>query len=672
MLTNTIVSEKNTNFHLIKKTMNNSEYFRITREAKKQFYKTGIISPVVRKPIAEAWEKDKKNGHDPKREASLTLPSDDTVKELLDKNNYLISIGSNVINTICRTLNKIDFCLELFDSTGHLLYLNDRFNPKNVWKPIPSTQIGVNFCDNNATTTSISLALNYQQDFSVYGPEHYCDLYDKVNCSASLIRGNSGEILGLLNIMYYSENMNTLLPSLAVIAANLIEQQIRYHTYQNILNFTFDDISECALIIDPHMKIKIANKSFLNMLGIDNGDIIGKDAKMLFKEIDFERLESSNKQKISITETMLHYDGKSYRLNANISLLRNKGLHEGYLILCREIQKIITLSQKYTSSAIVDFSKIITTDHEMEQLIKCCKNIAAYNIPVFLAGESGTGKDLFAQAIHNASPRKGKPFIAINCAALPMNLVESELFGYEKGAFTGALSTGKAGKFEQADGGTIFLDEIGELPLDIQSKLLRVLDNHKITRIGGKTEIDLNIRLISATNRNLEDEIMHNNFREDLYYRLNVMSFHIPPLRERHGDIKALAEYFLSIMNAENNELKSFSADAIEKMNLYSWNGNVRELQNTVIRAYYLCESEGSNIIRSAHITMRKMPSHTSNIADTQQTEIMSLKNAERQMIEQALKSCEGNVKEAANILEIPLSTIYKRMKQYDIKIKTY
>jgi len=226
-------------------------------------------------------------------------------------------------------------------------------------------------------------------------------------------------------------------------------------------------------------------------------------------------------------------------------------------------------------------------------LFKKTKSIAAYDCTVLITGESGTGKELFAHSIHNASNRNNGPFVAINCAALPKDLVESELFGYEKGSFTGASKEGCPGKFELANTGTIFLDEIGELPLEIQSKLLRVLDNHTITRIGGKYERNLDVRVIAATNRNLYNEIQANNFRGDLYYRINVFNIKLIPLRERPEDIELCAEFFLQKLNDKNFGIKKFfDKEFINTIKKHNWPGNVRELENVIQRAYYLSKND--------------------------------------------------------------------------------
>jgi len=407
-----------------------------------------------------------------------------------------------------------------------------------------------------------------------------------------------------------------------------------------------------------------ANKSFLNILKIEENELKKIDVKTLFKEVDFDSIIRSAKRHISINEIMLNYNSKFFRLNVNMSAIYSGNYFDGFVILCRKIKDIINLSQKFTGGHLFEFSNIITQNKEMLGLIHNCKRISFIDIPVLLEGASGTGKELFAQSIHSASPRKSKPFVAVNCAALPVNLVESELFGYEKGAFTGALSTGRAGKFEQADGGTIFLDEIGELPLDIQAKLLRVLDNHKLTRMGGSTEKTLNIRVIAATNRDLYNEVKLKNFREDLYYRLNVMNFHLPPLKDRCGDILLLTKHFLDNLNRGTESTKLISEEAMETLNSREWIGNVRELQNAIIRAYHLCESD---LISCEHLPAYmayETPTPTENVATVLKT---SVKSIERDMIVEALHACNGNIKKAAVQLDIPISTLYKKIKLYNI-----
>lgn len=235
-----------------------------------------------------------------------------------------------------------------------------------------------------------------------------------------------------------------------------------------------------------------------------------------------------------------------------------------------------------------NFEHIITNNDNLKAILHNIKQVADSNASVLISGETGTGKELIARAVHNLSPRQNEPFIFVNCAAIPESLFESELFGHEKGAFTGATNQRK-GKFEFADGGTIFLDEVGEIPLHLQSKLLRVLQESELERIGGSKTIKLNIRVISATNRLLDDEVKNDKFRSDLYYRLNVFPIKVPPLRERTDDIELLIKHFIAKFNVKlNKNIKQISRKGLIKLKLYDWPGNVRELENLVERAFII------------------------------------------------------------------------------------
>jgi transcriptional regulator with PAS, ATPase and Fis domain len=303
--------------------------------------------------------------------------------------------------------------------------------------------------------------------------------------------------------------------------------------------------------------------------------------------------------------------------------------------------------------------------------------VAYTDCTILIDGESGTGKELFAHSIHSYSNRRKGPFIAVNCASLPHALVESELFGYEKGSFTGALGQGNPGKFELANGGTIFLDEIGELPLEIQAKLLRVLDTHRISRLGGKTEKRLDVRVIAATNRNLRQEVKKMNFREDLYYRLNVLTFSIPPLHNRKDDIPLLIERFLSDLNTKSRNIsggicpKFIDEDCIACLCSYNWPGNVRELQNTILRAYYC--SGNNSLITKEHLpeTIVRYIPFQQNL-NVQSTSSITFSSEEKEVLIDAIKTCNGNVELAAKNLDISRATFYRKVKRHGIRLKEY
>lgn len=332
------------------------------------------------------------------------------------------------------------------------------------------------------------------------------------------------------------------------------------------------------------------------------------------------------------------------------------------------IEKSGELQAKLAASNIPNFDEIVGQTPIFKDALNKVMLVAAGTTSVLITGESGTGKEGIAHAIHNNSPRKHKSLVVVNCAALPLSLVESELFGYEKGAFTGANAM-RAGKFEQAHGGTLFLDEIGELPLDAQVKLLRVLQEKEIERIGGNHTIKVDVRIIAATNRILEKEVADGRFRLDLYYRLNVFPIELPPLKKRKEDILLLANHFLFKFNESSNNKKitGFSSTAQQQLLHYSWPGNIRELEHLIQRSFLLAEGQYIDVI--------ELPKESSNLLEDASGEIQSLEEMERKHIMQALHASGGKVfgsGGAAEMLKIPPATLYSKMKKFGIQQEHY
>lgn len=315
------------------------------------------------------------------------------------------------------------------------------------------------------------------------------------------------------------------------------------------------------------------------------------------------------------------------------------------------------LKEKY------EFSHIIGNSSPMRQVYDQVTQVARTNVTVLLRGESGTGKEMIANAIHYNSLRSKKPFIKVNCAALPESLIESELFGYEKGAFTGAHKL-KKGRFEMADGGTLFLDEIGDLPPQTQIKLLRVIQEREFERLGGTETIKINVRLVTATNKNLEEAIAAGTFREDLFYRLNVFTIFLPPLRERKSDILLLAEHFVEKYEQEHNKrIRRISTPAIDMLSCYHYPGNVRELENAIERAVLVCDS---NVIHGHHLPPTLQTAEVSGTV-TRVSLAGAVEAFERDMIQDALKTTRGNVAKAAKLLDSTERILGYKIKKYEI-----
>ncbi|NVJ99832.1 MAG: sigma-54-dependent Fis family transcriptional regulator [Alphaproteobacteria bacterium] len=330
------------------------------------------------------------------------------------------------------------------------------------------------------------------------------------------------------------------------------------------------------------------------------------------------------------------------------------------------------------------FEGLVGTSESMQRAVGLAKKAAKAIIPVLIEGESGVGKEVFANAIHDASDRSGTPFVAVNCGAIPENLVESILFGHEKGAFTGATEK-RIGKFQEADGGTLFLDEVGELPLDVQVKLLRAIQEKEIDPVGGRQSIKVNIRIISATNRNLAERVAEGAFREDLFYRLNVFPIHLPPLRDRKSDIRSLTEHFLDqIAHMEDIDRRQISVATLKLLEGYDWPGNIRQLQNALFRAVILSDSETLTPSDFPHLTPTQ-PIYSAEATAPPSSPVLpvpegmtlpllgadghirSFEDLEAAIIAMTLEKYDGKMAEVARRLGIGRSTLYRKVAEYGL-----
>lgn len=443
----------------------------------------------------------------------------------------------------------------------------------------------------------------------------------------------------------------------------------------------FNSINLGATVIDPDGKITHMNDPYGRFLGIDPEKQIGKHCTEVLKNTRMHIVAKTGKAEVNKTQHIHNTEMVVQRIPIKED---GKVIAVFGQVIFKDISDVQALAKKLTileskvqayqkelydlKSTRYTFDSIMGESAELEYLKQKALQAAGNDSSVMITGDSGTGKELFAQAIHHASPRRYHPFIRINCAAIPKDLMESELFGYEAGAFTGAKSTGKPGKFEMADKGTIFLDEIGDLPLEMQPKLLRVLEEREFEKIGGTKIQKSDFRVICATNQNLEALIGSHKFRKDLYYRLNVFPIEIPPLRQRKKDIPIIARHLLSKLTREAG-LPNFEIDEDAQKELlhHDWPGNVRELSNVLERAMY--SAHGTIIVQkdlpfATTFTDRKIK--TSDRA--------SLKSAQQQAqikaIYHALKKTGYNKSKAAEMLGIHRTLLYKKLKEYNIDLQ--
>lgn len=434
----------------------------------------------------------------------------------------------------------------------------------------------------------------------------------------------------------------------------------------------------CAHMVDKKGIVRFINKSYLNVLGKEEKEVIGC-------HIDKITPGSRTLTVIKTGKAIIGYNWvvNGYHMLASATPIIRNGKRKGsfaYSIFmdiwdAKNIIDNLTMELKMYQNEV---HNIYAARYTFDQIIgeaqsiidmKCLAEKAAFHpsITILINGESGTGKELLAHAIHSASRRNSMPFIRVNCAAIPENLLEAELFGYEEGSFTGARKGGSTGKLELAHGGTVFLDEIGEMSPAMQSKLLVFLQEREFERVGSHKPIRVDVRVIAATNRNLEDMIIKGEFREDLYYRLNVLKLVIPPLRERMEDLPLLIDYFLPVVNKDlKTNISEISTGAMELLSNYSWPGNVREVVNVLQKAVLLADLDGSQTITPRQLSFVKIGDKKTNhlVSGTLKER---MENFEKQQLVRVLKETNYNKTKAAAILDMDLSWLYKKIKRYGL-----
>lgn len=648
------------------------QYFQNLKRLWVYFRETGEIPPGVRPMIASSWMRSRDfhvNMTKPLRAPILSRPE---LHSLQAANQTLIDIAKPIMKKMHSLVGETKNLISLHNPDGYMLYsCGDEYYAEMETES--SFSLGVCWQERYIGTNGITLAVLEDSPVQVYGAEHYCAAQHDGTCSAAPIHDRDGKIIGVLNMAGkdWSGTLHTL--GLVALASFSIENQLTLlHSYR-LVDTAISSISEGIVVVDRELCIQRINLGGEQILRAKKESLLGHSIST-WSGSRHEELQLRLQKEIapfSFAEEELIVGEHHISCNISIFPIVVEQHPEGAVLLLRRSRSINALAnQVMGNQARYAFDSIITQAPQILRTIQTMESIAATNCTVLLEGESGTGKELFAHAIHSASNRKNGPFIAVNCASLPHSLVESELFGYEKGAFTGALGQGNPGKFELADGGTVFLDEIGELPLEIQSKLLRVLDTHRIFRIGGKTEKHLDIRVIAATNRDLQREVRNFNFREDLYYRINVLSFHIVPLRERVGDIPVLANYFIDEINrrGERNS-KIISPECMRILEQHTWPGNVRELQNVILRAYY-CSGK-SEAILPEHLP-DDLLHPLSNTQEQQLKQYFGEDSAQKEKIERVLAQCNGDTKRACQQLGVSRATLYRYLSYYNLQARAF
>ncbi|MRR06445.1 MAG: sigma-54-dependent Fis family transcriptional regulator [Deltaproteobacteria bacterium] len=622
----------------------------------------------LRPEIAHSWQRCRNFKVDPYGRQDLDIDGSE-LKDVLQASQHLIKIARPFIHNLYGFVKGSGFQVVLADNDGLIV---EAVGDPEIIKKTRQVQLcpGGLWSEAVKGTNAIGTAILEKKPIQIFAREHFCQPHHYLTCSASPIFDPEGQMIGVLDITgdYTVFNPHTL--SLVVAAVSAIENQLRLHKTTSKLyvsyrfsNTLLETISDGVISVDNNGVINQLNSYGAKILGVDPKLSIGKHvASVLKKPSAMLQVLSTG---VEYRDHELSNEDTGKKINQSVSPLRDDtGRTIGALAILRENKERQSVRRGGSLTAKYVFDDIIGESDSIVKAKKWGRIAAGSPSTVLLTGESGTGKELFAQAIHNGSARKDRPFIAINCAALPDTLIESELFGYEEGSFTGSKKGGQAGKFELANGGTIFLDEIGDIPLYTQVKLLRVIQEKKISRIGSSGEINVDIRIIAATHKDLKDEVQAGNFRKDLYYRLNVITINIASLHERMDDLPLLARHFVTKLSLKLNRKNiSVSDGFFDKLKTYSWPGNIRELENAIERGLNMVSDNGLLVPELLHFD-----SPTPAKIGERITEVKSLKDIERDAIVQALNLYKGNILKVSAKLGVGRNTLYRKIKEYDIK----
>ncbi len=590
--------------------------------------------------------------------------------KVLEENSELIKISIPFMEILYDFLRGSGFSLYLTDSAGFILTI---IGDEEIIKDMGKSGIieGADMSEESTATNAIGTSIYEDCSVQTSGEDHYIKAYHSLTCSAAVIHNEQRDIIGCLNLTGKCQLAHPHTLGLVVAAVKSIENQLKIDKTQNelfnayqYLNKVMDSINSGIFALDMDGVVKAINKSACKMLYIKE-EVINKKADKVLHNWEYILKEITDGKVYEDKEVIYTHEDKKKTFSLNAYPIKNKsGDIIGIVAIFNDIQNVYNLVNKYTGkNATYTFEDIVGSSEKITKLKQQAKSIANSPSTVLIQGESGTGKELIAQAIHNNSSRKDKSFIAINCGAIPKSLIESELFGYEQGAFTGAKRGGQPGKFELASGGTLFLDEIGEMPLDVQVYLLRVLQTSCFYRVGGSKNINVDVRIIAATNKNLKEKVEKGNFREDLYYRLSVIPLNVPSLREREGDIEILIQYFLKAKAIKlGKSIPKIRDDIYESLINYTWPGNVREIENCIENIVNM--DGNTSFIFENDLLLKK----EKNISiEGFHYNMCTLEQWDKIAIENCIKKCEGNITKASKILGINRSTIYSKMKKQNI-----
>lgn len=649
----------------LRRAIVDSQEFKIsTKNIWKRYQDVGQYNEgSIRGEIFDSWENSKKLGISPFQNKINEIIKQNDLEDRLKKNEQLLSFATPKIKSLTDILNDSKTMFSITDKHGTILHSSGE---KTVLKKAERINIftGGTWSEKSAGTNAVGMVLRTKKPSRVLFSEHFCEKNHEWYCVAyPILAPFTNELLGIINIAgnYNQVHQHTI--GLVISEANNISKSIDQQYYEYILrnnlfmNTAMEGIEDAIFVVDSEKRIVEKNGAARSQFILSGIQSI-KSLPELDRLVEFVLQHG----KIIIREEVNDNLNKK-KFICSIYPVTFQDEHLGAVIFFRENsasaapkpQQLTSVRSVNSKSTRYSFDDMIGSSPEYKEVVRKAQKASLIDATLFLAGETGTGKEVFAQAIHQASNRSNHPFVAINCGAIPHGLFESELFGYESGAFTGAKSKGNPGKFELAQGGTIFLDEIADMPLDLQVHLLRILEERVVTRIGGDKTTPLDVRVIAATHKDLNEAVKNGQFREDLLYRLRVIQLKIPALRERISDVPALVHHFVKKMSGQFGKQEILiHKDTMQCLTQYTWPGNIRELKNVIQQSLFNMEG---NIMFPFDLP----PEVIGNLGEN-----------EKERIIEAMIRENGNVTKAAKVLDLSRATMYRKIKQYHLSAEDW
>lgn len=650
------------------------------KDAWNSFVNIGEIkSNYIRKEILNSWQRCQNLGLDPYRQIITPNFSESQKRQAAEKSRVLTETARPFLQGLFDLLKGMEMVVFL---TNDNCYILEAFGEGHIWEYCRSKNavVGSSFHKKYSGTNAVNMAIELDQPYQMSAEEHYIQCIHKATCAAAPIHEASGKIIGCLDITASYETAlkhpHTL--GMIVASAQVIENQLslkreleKSFLTEQYLKAAMESMVTGLIVLNQNNEVTHINPSAEKLLSVNADRSLNRNIVSLIRNQTILNAIDKNGE-FQDEELIVESPGGKLRCMASIqSIYDLSGQRIGAVLCLKEMKMVQKLAQKAVGfHATFNFSDIRWKSKKMGQCVNLSQNAARGDSNVLISGESGTGKEMIAQSIHNASAFSDGPFLGINCAAIPNDLIESELFGYESGTFTGGLKSGKPGKLEIANGGTLFLDDVNAMSMHMQVKLLRLLEEKKFQRLGGRAYIDLEARIVAATNKNLQEELLRGTFRSDLYYRLNVLEVHVPPLRERLDDIKLLAQFFIQDISRKlGKNVEGITPNALAHLERQYWPGNVRQLKNWIERAINFAEGTEIGFSDLPQMSGQEECSAVSVSADQKREPSFQFEEIERNFICNILYECDGNISKASRRMGIARSTMYRKIRRYDLKI---